>query len=83
MTTEKRLGYRRASRVSGPALRLDRTGHPRWRTAERLHGPFVAGSRIEIAELYRGFRNGEFTSMHEVARLQHQHNEGRQSWVSQ
>jgi redox-sensitive bicupin YhaK (pirin superfamily) len=47
------------------------------------HGPFVAGSRIEIAELYRGFRNGEFTSMHEVARLQNQHTEGRQSWVSQ
>ena len=46
-------------------------------------GPFVAGSRIEIAELYRGFRNGEFTSMHEVARLQNQHLEGRQSWVSQ
>ena len=47
------------------------------------HGPFVAGSRIEIAELHRRFRNGEFTSMHEVARLQNQHHEGRQSWVSQ
>jgi hypothetical protein len=46
-------------------------------------GPFVAGSRVEIAELYRGFRNGEFTSMHDVARLQKQHTEGRQSWVSQ
>jgi quercetin 2,3-dioxygenase len=47
------------------------------------HGPFVAGSRGEIAELYRGFRNGEFTSMHELARLQHQHTEGRQAWLSQ
>jgi quercetin 2,3-dioxygenase len=46
-------------------------------------GPFVAGSRVELAELYRGFRNGEFTSMHALARLQNQHLVGRQSWVSQ
>jgi quercetin 2,3-dioxygenase len=45
-------------------------------------GPFVAGSRVEIAEYYRKFRNGEFASMHELAQVQHQRPEGRQSWVS-
>jgi len=31
-------------------------------------GPFVAGSRAEIAEQYRRFRTGQFQSMHELAR---------------
>jgi redox-sensitive bicupin YhaK (pirin superfamily) len=34
------------------------------------HGPFVAGSRAEIDELYRRFRLGQFESMHELARAQ-------------
>lgn len=35
------------------------------------HGPFVAGSRPEIAELYRRFRAGQFTSMSQLAERQH------------
>jgi redox-sensitive bicupin YhaK (pirin superfamily) len=31
------------------------------------HGPFVAGSRAEIAEQYRRFRVGEFPGMHQLA----------------
>jgi redox-sensitive bicupin YhaK (pirin superfamily) len=31
-------------------------------------GPFVAGSRAEIAELHRRFRQGQFVSMHDIAR---------------
>jgi len=34
------------------------------------HGPFVAGSRAEIDELYRRFRRGQFTSMHDLAQAQ-------------
>jgi redox-sensitive bicupin YhaK (pirin superfamily) len=34
------------------------------------HGPFVAGSSSEIAEYYRRFRAGGFTSMSELARSQ-------------
>ena len=33
-------------------------------------GPFVAGSRLEIAELHRGYRAGHFTSMSQLARAQ-------------
>jgi redox-sensitive bicupin YhaK (pirin superfamily) len=33
-------------------------------------GPFVAGSRLEIAEFHRGYRAGQFTSMSELARRQ-------------
>lgn len=36
------------------------------------HGPFVAGSRTEIAELYRRFYAGGFASMSELARSQRQ-----------
>jgi redox-sensitive bicupin YhaK (pirin superfamily) len=54
------------------------------------HGPFVAGSRVEIAELYRSFRDGAFTSMHALARRRDQNDEqdddqnteGRQTWLS-
>jgi quercetin 2,3-dioxygenase len=44
-------------------------GHP---IGEPLvqHGPFVAGSRDEIAELHRHFRDGQFTSMSELAHRQ-------------
>jgi redox-sensitive bicupin YhaK (pirin superfamily) len=35
-------------------------------------GPFVAGSRAEIAELYRRYRVGQFTSMHQLAQAQDQ-----------
>jgi redox-sensitive bicupin YhaK (pirin superfamily) len=35
-------------------------------------GPFVAGSRAEIAELYRRFRAGQFSSMHQLAHVQPQ-----------
>jgi len=34
------------------------------------HGPFVAGSPAEIAELHRQFRAGRFTPMSQVARAQ-------------
>jgi quercetin 2,3-dioxygenase len=34
------------------------------------YGPFVAGSRAEIAELYRRFSAGQFSSMSELARRQ-------------
>ena len=34
------------------------------------HGPFVAGSRAEIADLHQRFRAGQFTSMSELARRQ-------------
>jgi len=34
------------------------------------HGPFVAGSRAEIDDLYRRFRRGQFTSMHDLAQAQ-------------
>jgi redox-sensitive bicupin YhaK (pirin superfamily) len=34
------------------------------------HGPFVAGSRVEIAELYRRFQGGGFASMSQIARSQ-------------
>jgi redox-sensitive bicupin YhaK (pirin superfamily) len=33
-------------------------------------GPFVAGSRLEIAELYRRFRSGQFTPMSQLAHAQ-------------
>ena len=33
-------------------------------------GPFVAGSRLEIAEFHRGYRAGQFTSMSALARRQ-------------
>jgi redox-sensitive bicupin YhaK (pirin superfamily) len=33
-------------------------------------GPFVAGSRLEIAEFHRGYRAGQFTSMSHLARTQ-------------
>jgi redox-sensitive bicupin YhaK (pirin superfamily) len=35
-------------------------------------GPFVAGSRAELAEQYRRFRTGQFRSMHELARARGQ-----------
>jgi redox-sensitive bicupin YhaK (pirin superfamily) len=38
------------------------------------HGPFVAGSRAEVAELYQRFRTGQFSSMSQLAR-QHQQRE--------
>ena len=34
------------------------------------HGPFVAGSAVEIRELYRRFRAGEFVPMSQIARIQ-------------
>lgn len=34
------------------------------------HGPFVAGSAVEIRELYRRFRSGDFISMSHLARMQ-------------
>jgi redox-sensitive bicupin YhaK (pirin superfamily) len=34
------------------------------------HGPFVAGSRNEIADLYRKFQSGHFASMSDLARAQ-------------
>lgn len=34
------------------------------------HGPFVAGSAVEIRELYRRFRTGDFISMSHIARMQ-------------
>jgi redox-sensitive bicupin YhaK (pirin superfamily) len=34
------------------------------------HGPFVAGSRSEIGDLYQRFRAGQFASMSELARRQ-------------
>jgi hypothetical protein len=34
------------------------------------HGPFVAGSAVEIRELYRRFRTGDFISMSHIARTQ-------------
>jgi quercetin 2,3-dioxygenase len=34
------------------------------------HGPFVAGSRAEIADLYQRFHAGQFTSMSQLARAQ-------------
>ena len=37
------------------------------------HGPFVAGSRAEITNLYQRFRDGQFTSMSQLAREQSQH----------
>lgn len=37
------------------------------------HGPFVAGSRAEIATLYQRFRAGQFTSMSQLARDQRHH----------
>jgi redox-sensitive bicupin YhaK (pirin superfamily) len=36
------------------------------------HGPFVAGSLVEIAEFHRRFRAGAFTSMGELARARNQ-----------
>jgi len=36
------------------------------------HGPFVAGSRAEIAEQYRRFGTGQFPGMHELARARGQ-----------
>jgi quercetin 2,3-dioxygenase len=35
-------------------------------------GPFVAGSRAEIAALYQRFRGGQFQSMHQLAHAQRQ-----------
>jgi redox-sensitive bicupin YhaK (pirin superfamily) len=47
------------------------------------HGPFVAGSRGEITDLYQRFRAGQFASMSQLARDQHddsnQHNDERTS----
>lgn len=34
------------------------------------HGPFVAGSRVEIAAFHRSFRAGQFTSMSQLAHAQ-------------
>lgn len=34
------------------------------------HGPFVAGSAMEIRELYRRFRTGDFIPMSQIARMQ-------------
>lgn len=34
------------------------------------HGPFVAGSAVEIRELYRRFRSGDFIPMSHIARMQ-------------
>ncbi len=31
------------------------------------HGPFIAGSREELADYYRGFQQGEFARMREIA----------------
>lgn len=45
------------------------------------HGPFVAGSRAEIAELYRRFRAGEFSSMSQLARSQHQQRDAERTVV--
>jgi redox-sensitive bicupin YhaK (pirin superfamily) len=42
------------------------------------HGPFVAGSRAEIDELYRRFRAGQFSSMSELARNQNHQRQQRQ-----
>jgi redox-sensitive bicupin YhaK (pirin superfamily) len=36
-------------------------------------GPFVAGSRAEIAEQYRRFRTGQFPGMHQLARARARH----------
>lgn len=36
------------------------------------HGPFVAGSRAEIAEFYRRFQAGQFSSMSQLARTRTQ-----------
>jgi redox-sensitive bicupin YhaK (pirin superfamily) len=40
------------------------------RDALLQHGPFVAGSAVEIRELYRRFRSGDFISMSHIARQQ-------------
>lgn len=36
------------------------------------HGPFVAGSRVEISRQYRRYLDGDFQSMSQLAQAQHQ-----------
>jgi redox-sensitive bicupin YhaK (pirin superfamily) len=44
------------------------------------HGPFVAGSRAEIAELYQRFRAGQFSTMSQLGR--HQRNQRQEEGSS-